>query len=356
MKKYASIAIVFLMISLWAFAKFHAAKLEVEKQSQTGGARKVLHLFAMSDYFPEEIIKDFESKNNCQIRYDNFSSNEELLAKLQAGASGYDLIVPSDYMVRALIVGHLVRELDRKLLPNLINIANDFINVPYDPGSKFSAPYTWGTTGLIYNKKFVKDKIDSWNVLYEKQYAGHLSLLDDEREVMGAMLQRLGYSTNTSSNDELLAAQKELIKLKPSVRLFASDPKQHILSGDVWIAQIYSGDAHQIMRGNPDDYEYVTPKEGGTIWVDTMAIPTKASQPDLAHGFINYIMDPLIAKQITEKLLYSSPNLKLESMISEDFLKPSYLKKITVGRLEFLKDLGSQSQRWDQLWTEAKSH
>jgi spermidine/putrescine transport system substrate-binding protein len=350
MKKTLTFLLVILIAGLWAFTKYRSARLEV----QNTAPKRTLHLFAMSDYFPEKVIKDFEAKNNCEVRYDNFSNNEELLAKLQAGAEGYDVIVPSDYVVRALIAGKLITELDKSKLSNYKNLAKDFVEVPYDPGSRFSVPYTWGTTGLIYNTKFVKKPIESWNALFQKEYSGHISLLDDEREVLGAMLHKQGYSNNSTKKSELEEAQKLLIKLKPSVRLFASDPKQHILSGDVWIAQIYSGDAQILMRSNPE-LKYVTPKEGGTVWIDTMAIPQKAHNVDLAHAFINNILDAQVGHDITEALGYSSPNKAAESMISEEVLKPSYLKKIQVGHLEFLKDLGADSEKWDQLWTEAKT-
>ncbi|MDZ4676199.1 MAG: spermidine/putrescine ABC transporter substrate-binding protein [Oligoflexia bacterium] len=350
MKKILTFLVLFVVAGLWAFSKYRAARIEI----QSDAPKKTLHLFAMSDYFPAKVIKDFEVKNNCQVRYDNFSNNEELLAKLQAGAEGYDVIVPSDYIVRALIASKLVMELDKSKLSNYKNLANDFVEVPYDPGSKYSVPYTWGTTGLIYNTKFVKTPIESWNALFQKEYAGHISLLDDEREVLGAMLHKLGYSNNSVKKKELEEAQKLLIKLKPSIRLFASDPKQHVLSGDIWIAQIYSGDAQILMRSNPE-LKYVTPKEGGTVWIDTMAIPLKAHNIELAHAFINYILEAQVNKEITEELGYSSPNKAAESLISEEVLRPSHLKKIQVGHLEFLKDLGVHSEMWDQLWTEAKT-
>src|SRR5271165_4258795 len=141
MKRILPFIFIFAVAGIWAFAKFRAAELQVESASTQ---KKTLHLFAMSDYFPPMVIKDFETKNNCEVRYDNFSSNEELLAKLQAGAKGYDVIVPSDYMVQALIANKLIRELDKTQIPNFSNIANDFVNVPYDPGSRYSVAYTWG--------------------------------------------------------------------------------------------------------------------------------------------------------------------------------------------------------------------
>jgi len=342
---------VIAIAAVWGFAKYKAAQLEL---AHATSHKSTLHLFAMSDYFPANVIKEFENKNNCEVRYDNFSSNEELLAKLQAGATGYDVIVPSDYMVQALIANKLIASLDKNLIPNFHNLGRDFVQVPFDTGSKYSIAYTWGTTGLIFNTKFVKGDINSWDVLFKKEYSGHISLLDDEREVLGAMLQKLGFSVNTTNKTELVAAQKLLISLKPHVRLFASDPKQHLLSGDVWISQIYSGDAHQVMKTNPE-LRYVVPKEGGIIWIDTLAIPMKSRHEDLAYAFINTILDPSVAAILTEQLLYSSPNQAADVLITDEKLRSSFLRKLSVGHLEFLKDLGANGEVWDQLWTEAKS-
>lgn len=324
--------------------------------TQAEAKKQVLHLYAMSDYFPDQVIKDFEEKNNCEVRYDNFSSNEELLAKLQAGAVGYDVIVPSDYMVRALIKSNLLLELDKTKLSHLNNLSGGFVTAPFDSGNHYSVPYTWGTTGLAYNSKHVTGTVDSWNVLFDPKYKGHISLLDDEREVLGAMLYKLGFSINTTSKDQLIQAKKLLVSLKPSVRVFASDAKQHLLSGDVWIAHMYSGDAHQVMKTNPE-VKYITPKEGAVVWIDTLAIPKGAKNVDLAHAFINMILDTPAAKEITEQLLYSSPNNSLEKKVAED-LRPSYLAKMQakVSHLEFLEDLGAGTEMWDQLWTEAKSN
>jgi spermidine/putrescine transport system substrate-binding protein len=351
-RKILHFILVFAVAAVWGFAKYKSAKLEL---AQATMHKQTLHLFAMSDYFPANVIKEFESKNNCEVRYDNFSSNEELLAKLQAGATGYDVIVPSDYMVQALIANKLITSLDKAKIPNFHNLGKDFVQVPFDPGSHYSVAYTWGTTGLIFNTKFVKGDIDSWDVLFKKEYSGHISILDDEREVLGAMLQKLGYSVNTTNKTELLAAQKLLISLKPHVRLFASDPKQHLLSGDVWISQIYSGDAHQVMKTNPE-LHYVVPKEGGIVWIDTLAIPQRAQHEDLAYAFINTILDPSVAAILTEQLLYSSPNQAADALITDEKLRSNFLRKLSVGHLEFLKDLGANGEAWDQLWTEAKSH
>jgi spermidine/putrescine transport system substrate-binding protein len=257
-------------------------------------------------------------------------------------------------MVQALISGKLILELDKTKIPNFHNLGKDFVQVPYDPGSRYSTPYTWGTTGFVFNTKYVKEDLKNWGFLTKKDYSGHISLLDDEREVLGAMLQHLGYSVNTSSKSELSEAQKFLIGVKPHVRLFASDPKQQLLSGDIWIAQIYSGDAQQVIKTNPE-LKYVVPAEGGVLWIDTMAIPQKPSSSELAYAFINTILDPHVGALITGQLFYSSPNEGAEPLILDETLKPSYLRKLNVGHLEFLRDLGTEGEVWDKLWTEAKS-
>lgn len=327
--------------------------LKKKTNNQTETQKRIFHLYAMSEYFPASVLKDFEQKHNVEVRYDNFASNEELLAKLQAGATGYDLIVPSDYMVRSLIGSNLLLPLDLTQIPNSKSLAAEFQNSPYDPGNKHSIPYTWGTTGLIYNSKHVKPKKESWDLVFQKEYAGHISMLDDVREVMSAMLRSEGQSANTTDDGKLKLAQQKLKKLKSNVRLFSSDPRQHLISEDIWIAHIYSGDANQLTREHPE-LKYFVPSEGGVIWIDTLAIPKTAPNPDLAHAFINLILDKEVAKTISDELLYASPNAAAEPLLAND-LKPSQIKKLKKGQLEFLEDLGPANEKLDQLWTEAKT-
>lgn len=350
MKQIFSIAAIFALILVFAnfLRNLHA-------KENLNSKRQILTIYAMSNYFPDSVIESFEKLQNCKVRYDNFSNNEELLAKLQAGVTGYDVIVPSDYTVRLLISGNHLMELDRSLIPNTKNIAPDFLNAPYDPASKYTIPYSWGTTGLIYNTKMIKDEVDSWDFLFRDEYAGHISLLDDQREVMGALLKKLGHSDNTQNSQEVVQAKGLLIKLKSKVRVFSSDPKQHLLSGDIWIAHAYSGDARQVIKTNPE-FKFIMPKEGGVIWADTLAIPRGAKNITLAHAFINHILDAQNARITAEELMYSSPNAAIESMVDVDFLKPSYIRKLPLESLEYLEDLGDATPVWNQLWIEAKSY
>jgi len=321
-------------------------------KSQTGAA--TLNLYAMSEYFPDIVIKEFEQKFNAKVRYDNFSNNEELLAKLQAGASGYDVIVPSDYMIMALIKNGLIQRLRASHIPNLKNLGSDFKNLPYDKSGEYSVPYMWGTTGIVYNSKFVKDPSESWDLLFKSEYKGRISLLEDVREALGMAMHKLGYSGNSKNKKEIHQAEVLLAKLKPNVRIFTADPKQHLQSEDIWIAQTYSGDAMMTSRSKPE-LKYIVPREGATLWIDNLAIPSGARNPELAHEFINFILEPRIAEILAKALLYSSPNESAEDLIENEILRASYIKKIKNPKLELLSDLGPDMHLWDDAWTKIKS-
>jgi spermidine/putrescine transport system substrate-binding protein len=314
-----------------------------------------LNLYAMSDYFPAEVIAEFEKQTNSKVRYDNFSNNEELLAKLQAGATGYDVIVPSDYMVTALIANNLLLPINAAKLPNLSNLGAEFRNLAFDPKAEFSVPYMWGTTGVVYNSKFVKDPQESWDLLFKAEFKGRVSLLEDTREAIGIAMRKLGYSANSTSKAELAKAEDLFSKLKPNIRIYTTDPKQHLASEDVWIAQTYSGDAAVAASTKPE-MKYFVPHEGATLWIDNLAIPAGARNEELAHQFINFILEPRIAKVLTEKLFYSTPNGGAEALVADENLRASHIKKLKNAKLELLKDLGSDMQLWDEAWTKIKSN
>ncbi|MGE3973818.1 MAG: PotD/PotF family extracellular solute-binding protein [Bdellovibrionales bacterium] len=316
---------------------------------------KVLNLYAMSDYLPASVIEKFEKRFNAKINYNNFSNNEELLAKLQSGAKGYDVIIPSDYMVTALIENKLVEPLDQSKIPNLKNLGSDFKNLVYDPKGEYSVPYMWGTTGLVYNSKFVKNPTESVELLFKAEYANKIALLEDSREAIGIAMRKLGYSGNSTSKKELLEAEKVMKQLKSKVRLFTSDPKQHLYSEDIWIAQAYSGDAKITAKTKPE-LKYFVPKEGSTLWIDNMAVPVGASQKDLAFEFINFILEPTIAQEMAESLLFSTPNSAADSLIKDETLRASQIKKVKLSKVELLKDLGNDSEAWDDTWTKIKSN
>lgn len=318
---------------------------------------KVLNIYSWADNFDPEVLAQFEQKYNVKINYDVFSSNEEMLAKLQAGGAQYDLIQPSDYMVATMIKLGMLEELNKENIPNLQNIVSAFQTPPFDPGSKHSIVYTWGVTGIAYNKKYVKDEIDSWSDLWDPKYNGRVILLNDPREVIGMALKKNGFSNSTQDKNELAAAVADLKKLVPGVIAFDTDNiKQKMIAEEAWIGSVWSGDAAVINGENPD-VEYVVPKEGATIWADTLAIPKGARHKEIAEQFINYLLEPKVSVKNYESIGYSNPNAKAYPLHSEEYKsnKMIFLPKADLDRTEWLVDVGETLQEYDRYWTELKS-
>ncbi|MFY0545867.1 ABC transporter substrate-binding protein [Brevibacillus sp. H7] len=318
---------------------------------------QVLNIYSWADNFDQEVIADFEKKYNVKVNYDVYSSNEEMLAKIQAGASAYDLIQPSDYMVATMIQLGLLEELGKENIPNLKNIVSTFQTPPFDPGNKHSIVYTWGVTGIAYNKKYVKEPIQSWQDLWNPKYKGRVILLNDPREVMGMSLIKNGYSNSTQNKAELEKAFADLKGLLPNVIAFDTDNiKQKMIAEEAWIGTVWSGDAAFIHAENPD-VEYIVPKEGATIWADTLAIPKGAKHKDLAEKFINYLLEPEVSVKNYESIGYSNPNEQAYPLHSEEYRsnKMIFLDKQDVARAEWLVDVGETLQQYDRYWTELKS-
>ena len=318
---------------------------------------KVLNIYSWADNFNPDVIKDFEQKYQVKVNYDVFSSNEEMLAKLQAGASAYDLIQPSDYMVTTMIQLGLLEELDKSKIPNLNNMVSTFKAPEFDPENKYSIIYTWGVTGIAYNKKYVKDEIDSWSDLWNPAYKDRVIMLNDPREVLGMSLIKNGYSNSTKDKAELEKAFNDLKTVVPGVIAFDTDNiKQKMIAEEAWIGTVWSGDAAFINEQNPD-VEYVVPKEGATIWADTLAIPKGAKHKAIAEQFINYLMDPEISVKNYEWVGYSNPNEKAYPLHSEEYRanKMIFLDQADLERTEWLMDVGEVLPEYDRYWTELKS-
>ncbi len=319
--------------------------------------QQVLNIYSWADNFDLDVIKDFEQKYNVKVNYDVYGSNEEMLAKIQAGASGYDLIQPSDYMVATMIQLGLLEELNKENIPNMKNIVSTFKTPPFDKENKYSLVYTWGITGIAYNKKYVKETPTSWNDLWNEAYKGRVIMLNDPREVMGMALIKNGFSNSTTNKDELAKSFADLKKVLPSVMAFDTDNiKQKMIAEEAWIGTVWSGDA-AIVNGQNPDVEYVIPKEGATIWADTLAIPKGAKHKDLAEKFINYLMEPEVSVKNYESIGYSNPNEQAYPLHSEEYRanKMIFLDKADIARAEWLVDVGDTLQEYDRYWTEMKS-
>ncbi len=185
--------------------------------------KQVLNLYSWADNFNPTVIADFEQKYNCKVNYDVFANNEEMLAKIQAGGSQYDLIQPSDYMVQTMIKLNLLEELRKDNLPNLKNMTTYFKTPPYDPQGKYSVVYAWGVTGIAYNKKYVKQTPESWSSLWNSEYKGKVIMLNDSREVIGMGLKKNGYSNSSKNDAEIEMAVNDLKRATPNVLAFDTD-------------------------------------------------------------------------------------------------------------------------------------
>jgi spermidine/putrescine transport system substrate-binding protein len=324
---------------------------------------KELNLYGWSEYIPEALIKGFEQEYGVQVHYDAYSSNEEMVAKLQAGASGYDVIIPSDYMVTILAKQNLIQPLDLSQIPNIANVDPQFRGLPYDPTNQYTVPYQWGTVGIAVNTDKVTTPLTSWNDLWNPAYKNRVVLLDDSREVIGMALKALGYDNNSTDPAQLDEAKAKLIALQPNIKLYDSDnPKAALLSGEVWLGQTWNGEAAIAHSQNPK-IDYICPKEGCTIWFDNLAIPAGAPHKDAAQAFLNYVLRPDVSLLITKEFPYSNPNkAALDLLQTQD---PAAYKDYmgfaaTNPSADYLKnahmivDVGDATTLWDQIYTEIK--
>ena len=254
---------------------------DADKKDAAAGEQQVLNLFSWADNFDPEVIAEFEKQYNCKVNYDVFANNEELLAKIQAGGAQYDLIQPSDYMVATMLKLDLLEKMNMDNIPNAKNLVSTLQAPVYDPTGDHSLVYTWGITGIAYNKNYVKDVPDSWEDLWNPEYAGRLILLNDSRETIGMALKKNGFSNNSTDPNSTDPAQVEkafqdLKALAPNVLAFDTDTiKQKFIAEEAWIGTMWTGDASYTLKDNPN-IGFVVPKEGATIWADTFAIPKGA--------------------------------------------------------------------------------
>jgi spermidine/putrescine transport system substrate-binding protein len=323
---------------------------------------KELQFFTWTEYIDPEIYTMFQEETGITVVESNFASNEEMLAKLQGGATGYDLIVPSDYTVGIMIEEGMLAPLDHDAVPNLVNLADRFKNVPYDPGNKYCAAYQWGTTGLGYNTAEM-DEPQSWSVLFHPDPAspsyGRTTMLDDPREAFSAALAYLGYDINTTDDAQLEEAKQLLIEAKPGVSGYDSDQFDDLLaSGESVMAHGWNGDILVAQEEN-EDIGYTIPQEGGVVWIDNVCIPNTVTPERklAAEMFIDYLLRPDIGAMLSEYNYYASPNAASEALFEEDFLNDPavYPPAAVLEKLQYIKPLGDYESVYQRMWDEVKA-
>jgi spermidine/putrescine transport system substrate-binding protein len=288
-----------------------------------------LYFYTWSDYIDPALLAQFEAAYGVRVIVDIYDSNEDLIAKLRAGNSGYDLVAPSDYAVTIMAAENLAAPLDKSLLPNLVHLDPDLLNQPFDPDNAISVPYLYGITGIAYNVKSFPEGIDSWSAVFDANaiaaYRGKFSMLDDERETPGAALRYLGHSLNETDPAVLRQVEALLIAQKPYLAAYNSaDVNRKLASEEYVLAHAWSGSALQARNGlegdfagNPD-IRFVIPKEGGMIWMDNLVIVADSPNSYTAHVFINFLLDPAVAAQNAGWTGFLTPNRDALPLLPED--------------------------------------
>ncbi len=320
-------------------------------------APTAINVYTWSNYFSPEAVARFEKESGVKVNFSYFSSNDELMAKLQAGARGYDVILPSGYVVKALKTLGLLQPLKGGAMAEAKHLTARFRNPAYDPDLEYVMPFTWGTTGLAVNKAKVKQKVDSWAwVFSHPEMKGKITMLDDPADVIGAALKLSGHSLNAGEPEALKKAQALLREQKKFLKAYTSETKPLLESGEVAIAQAYSSDVGQAMQVNPN-IEFVTPKEGGPLWTDNLAIPVGAPSPETAKKFIRFMTRPEIAA-LQSKFLFTNPvvNLPAGDSVMKQLQKAGMIPSPELmAKLESNSDDPALHEAHARLWTELKA-
>ncbi len=318
-----------------------------------------LHIYNWSEYIDPEVYAAFEAEYGVKVIEDTFSSNEELLAKIQAGAAGYDIIVPSDYMVEIMIAEGLLAELDHGNLANLAGLSALFQDPPYDPGLVYCVPYQWGTTGIGYNSDEIEP--DSWAYIFDPalaaEYEGKITMLNDARESIGAALKYLGYSLNTTDEAQLEEAKQVLLAVKPYMYSYDSDQFEDLIAADeVVYGHGWSGD-YFAAAVEDERIWYVIPEEGGVVWADNLCVPATSKNQAAAELFIDFVLRPEVAAQITNFTWYGSPVEAANEFIDPEILEEPaiYPSAETFAKLEWIQDVGDATPAYERIWTEVKA-
>lgn len=272
--------------------------------------KEILRVYNWGVYIDESVVTKFEKKYNVRVIYDNYESNEMMYTQLQSGEK-YDVVVPSDYTIERMISENMLQEIDWSLISNKDSILGQLKNLPFDPDNKYSVPYFWGNVGLVYNKTkvdFNDLEKEGWNVLQNPKYANHIFMYDSERDAFMVALKALGFSANTTNEDELNQAYEWLLNVDKTMKpVYVTDEViDQMINGTKDIAIMYSGDAVYVEMNNPN-MAYFVPDQGTNIWVDAMVIPANAEHVELAHQWIDYMLNYDVALANTIEVAYTTP-------------------------------------------------
>ncbi len=318
-------------------------------------AKTQLNLFAWSEYVPQAVIDGFTRETGITVNYERYASNEEMLAKVLSGAQRYDLIQPSEYVVEALIGAQRLLPIDWASVPNIANIAPEFLHLPHDPAQRYTVPWMAGSVGIVVNTASIKEPIRGYRDVFQPKYRGRIVVVNDPREIVTWALATIGKGPNEITPETLDAVTPILQQWLPLVKVYDSDsPKTALLNGDVDLGVVWSGEAAILFREDPK-FAYVLPSEGAHQFVDSLAIPADAPNPRAALAFMNYILRPEVSRLISTGFPYTNPNLAARRLLSPaELANPA---SYTPGnpKLATFGDIGAAAVRIDKLVTEMKA-
>jgi spermidine/putrescine transport system substrate-binding protein len=323
--------------------------------------RDSLYLYSWTQYTDDkELIKTFVVQTGIKLSADLYDSNETMLAKIKAGGgANYSVIYPSDYAVKEMLEADLLAEINHQKLVGIDNLSPQFQDPPYDPKNRYSIPFTWGTTGFIYNSETLKNPPEDWEYIWQNRdkLNKRMTLMNDTREVLGATLKMLGYSYNTTDESQIKAAYNKLKEIKDSISAFDTDAwRNQIVAGDLDLAMCYSSDAIKLIKQYPK-LKYVIPKSGTSLWTDTLVIMKTAPNPDGAYAWINYLLQPEISAKLTRNQSLATPNraafeqLPIEIQNNTNLFPPASL----LEKCDRISPLGDTLEIYERYWTELTS-
>jgi spermidine/putrescine transport system substrate-binding protein len=319
-----------------------------------GSDKQVLNVYNWGDYIDESVLDDFEEETGIKVNYETFATNEDMYIKIKSGGTNYDVAIPSDYMITKMINEDLLQTIDLNNITNFDLIGDEYKNLDFDPGNNYSVPYMWGTIGIIYNTTMVDEQIDSWDILWNEKYADEILMVNSQRDAIGITLKKLGYSLNSTDENELSMAKEELLKQKPLVLAYVGDEvKDMMVAEEAAIAIVWSGDAVTMIEQNPN-LKYIIPKEGSNKWFDNMVIPKSSEHKEEAEMFIDFMTKVETSLKNVDYIGYSTPNTKAYEMLDDEVKNDTtaYPTGETLENCEVLIDIGDSIKLYDKIWTE----
>ena len=322
-----------------------------------------LNVFVWTEYFPQDMLDCFELVYGIKLNRDEYSSNEEMYAKVSAGGTAYDLVQPTDYIVPLMIRQGLLQELDHAQLPNLKNIDAGWLDKSFDPGNKYSVPYLAGTDAIVVNTGAVENVPQSWADLWKPEYANKMVFIDDSRAVIGITLLTLGYDVNTTNPAELEEAKAKLAELVANIKVFDSDsPKTALIAGDADLGMVWTGEAYIANQENPA-IQYIYPTEGPILWQDNFLMLKDAAHADAAYAWLNYMMQGDVFWLTMRDFQYTNPNkaaLEYAKANQPEVYSAYADSPITNPPAEVIanghgiEDVGDATPLYDDIWVEVK--